>query len=47
MAKEDQLKVKLLSHTADPEQNVVAAIRQCYSSVGAEELEKRKNNRRS
>ena len=41
MAKEDQLKVKLLSHTADPEQNVVAAIRQCYSSVGAEELKEK------
>jgi thymidylate synthase (FAD) len=41
MAKEDKLKVKLLSHTADPEQNVVAAIRQCYSSVGATELKKK------
>ena len=41
MAREDQLKVKLLSHTADPEQNVVAAIRQCYSSVGAEELKEK------
>lgn len=41
MAREDHLKVKLLSHTADPEQNVVAAIRQCYSSVGAEELKEK------
>jgi len=41
MAKEDKLKVTLLSHTADPEQNVVAAIRQCYSSVGASELKKK------
>jgi thymidylate synthase (FAD) len=38
MAKEDKLKVELLSYTADPEQNVVAAIRQCYASVGAREL---------
>ena len=41
MAKEDKLVVKLLSHTVDPEQNVVAAIRQCYSSVGAEELKEK------
>jgi len=41
MAKEDKLKVTLLSHTADPEQNVVAAIRQCYSSVGAQELKEK------
>lgn len=41
MAKEDQLIVKLLSHTVDPEENVVAAIRQCYSSVGAEELKEK------
>lgn len=41
MAREDQLKVKLLSHTADPEQIVIAAIRQCYSSVGAEELKEK------
>jgi thymidylate synthase (FAD) len=38
MAKEDKLKVELLSYTSDPEQNVVAAIRQCYASVGAKEL---------
>jgi len=41
MAREDKLKVELLSHTADPEQNVVAAIRQCYASVGAQELKEK------
>lgn len=41
MAKEDKLKVTLLSQTIDPEQNVVAAIRQCYSSVGAKELKEK------
>lgn len=41
MIKEDKLKVTLLSYTADPEENVVAAIRQCYSSVGAEELKEK------
>lgn len=41
MAKEDKLKVELLSHTADPEGIVVAAIRQCYSSVGAKELKEK------
>ena len=41
MAKEDKIKVVLLSHTIDPEQNVVAAIRQCYSSVGAGELKEK------
>jgi thymidylate synthase (FAD) len=41
MAREDKLKVELLSYTADPEQNVVAAIRQCYSSVGAKELKEK------
>ena len=41
MAKEDKLKVTLLSNTADPEQNVVAAIRQCYSSVGAQKLKEK------
>ena len=41
MAREDKLKVVLLSHTIDPEQNVVAAIRQCYSAVGAEELKEK------
>ena len=41
MIKEDKLKVTLLSHTVDPEENVVAAIRQCYSSIGAEELKEK------
>jgi len=41
MTKEDKLKVELLSHTVDPEGVVVAAIRQCYSSVGAKELKKK------
>jgi thymidylate synthase (FAD) len=41
MIKEDKLKVELLSFTADPEENVVAAIRQCYSSVGAQELKEK------
>lgn len=41
MAKEDKLKVELLSNTADPEQNIVAAIRQCYNSVGAKELKEK------
>ncbi len=41
MAKEDKLKVELISHTANPEQNVVAAIRQCYNSVGAKELKEK------
>ena len=41
MAKEDKLKVELLSHSADPEGIVVAAIRQCYSSVGAKELKEK------
>lgn len=41
MAKEEKIKVILLSHTLDPEQNVVAAIRQCYSAVGAEELKEK------
>jgi thymidylate synthase (FAD) len=41
MAKEDKLKVVLLSYTTNPEQNIVAAIRQCYSAVGAEELKEK------
>ena len=41
MVKEDKLKVELLSYTDDPEQNVVAAIRQCYASVGARELKEK------
>jgi thymidylate synthase (FAD) len=43
MAKQELLKVELLSYTADPEQNVVAGIRQCYSKVGAEELKEKTN----
>jgi len=43
MAKQDKLTVKLLSYTADPEQNIVAAIRQCYSPVGAKELKQKTN----
>ena len=41
MVKEDKLKVELLGYTSDPEQNVVAAIRQCYASVGAKELKEK------
>lgn len=41
--KKDKLKVKLLSYTKDPEQNVVAAIRQCYSQIGAKELKEKTN----
>lgn len=40
MAKQATLKVELISHTNHPEQVVSAAIRQCYSSVGASELKK-------
>lgn len=40
MAK-NRIKVKLISHTIDPEQVVVAAIRQCYSQVGASDLKKK------
>ena len=36
-----KMKVKLLSYTKDPEQVVVAAIRQCYAAVGAKELKKK------
>jgi thymidylate synthase (FAD) len=43
MAKQESLRVELLSYTADPEQNVVAGIRQCYSKVGAEELKEKTN----
>ncbi len=43
MVKEDKLKVKLLSYTTNPEQNVVAAIRQCYSQVGAKEIKQKTN----
>lgn len=38
---EAQIKVELISHTIDPEQVVVAAIRQCYSKVGAGELKEK------
>lgn len=41
MAKKESLRVELLSHTIDPEQNIVAGIRQCYSKVGAEELKEK------
>lgn len=41
MAKVGVLKVVLLSYTKDPEQNVVAGIRQCYSKVGANELKEK------
>ncbi len=40
MARESKLKVRLISHTKDPEQIVAAAIRQCYSSIGANDLTK-------
>lgn len=43
MAKKDKLKVSLLSYTVNPEQNIVAAIRQCYSQVGAKELKEKTN----
>lgn len=36
-----RLKVRLLSYAKDPEQNVAAAIRQCYAAVGAVELKKK------
>ena len=41
MARETKLKVTLLSFTPDSEKNVVAAIRQCYSSVGAKEIKQK------
>ncbi len=41
MAKEGKLKVKLISWTKNAEGTVTAAIRQCYSAVGAEELVKK------
>jgi thymidylate synthase (FAD) len=40
MAKETRLKVEVISYTKNPEQVVVAAIRQCYSSAGASDLKK-------
>ena len=41
MAKEGKLRVRLISWTKNPEGTVTAAIRQCYSAVGAEELVKK------
>ena len=41
MPKEQKLKVILLSYTKKPEEVVAAAIRQCYSPVGAEDLLKK------
>jgi len=38
---EKKLKVHLISHTKNPEQVVAAAIRQCYSKVGASDLNKK------
>jgi thymidylate synthase (FAD) len=35
------IKVKLIGYTKDPEQNVTAAIRQCYSPAGANEIKKK------
>ncbi|MDD4784884.1 MAG: FAD-dependent thymidylate synthase [Candidatus Shapirobacteria bacterium] len=43
MVKNVKLKVSLLSYTTNPEQNIVAAIRQCYSQVGAKELKEKTN----
>lgn len=36
-------KVELISHTIDPQQVIVAAIRQCYSKVGASDLKEKTN----
>jgi thymidylate synthase (FAD) len=36
-----EIKVTILSHTIDPEQTIVAAIRQCYSSKGGVELKEK------
>ena len=41
MAKKESLRVVLLSHTIDPEKNVSAGIRQCYSDVGAQDLKEK------
>ena len=38
---EVKIKVELISHTYDPEQTCVAAIRQCYSKIGAKELKEK------
>lgn len=40
---QSKLKVELISHTIDPEQVIVAAIRQCYSKVNAAELKEKTN----
>jgi len=41
MVKQTKLKVRLISYTKRPQATVTAAIRQCYSSVGADELLKK------
>ncbi|PIP17345.1 MAG: thymidylate synthase (FAD) [Candidatus Portnoybacteria bacterium CG23_combo_of_CG06-09_8_20_14_all_37_13] len=38
------MKVKLLSYTKNPEETCVAAIRQCYSEIGASEIHKNITN---
>ena len=38
---EVKLKMRLISHTKNPEQVVAAAIKQCYSRVGADDLRKK------
>jgi len=40
---ETNIKVELIAHTTDPEQVIVAAIRQCYSKVGASDLKEKTN----
>lgn len=40
---EARLKVELISHTQDPEAVITAAIRQCYSKIGASDLKKKTN----
>ena len=39
--KNKSVRVKLIAYTKDPEQVVAAAIRQCYSRIGARELRKK------
>jgi len=41
MAKQVKLKVRLISYTKRPQATVTAGIRQCYSSVGADDLLKK------
>lgn len=36
-----KIKVELISYTKNPEETIVAAIRQCYSSLGAADLKKK------